>query len=372
LVVREIQVRGYRSVRDLTLPMRQINVLVGPNGCGKTNLYRSMVLLASAADGRFARELVGEGGMPSVLWAGERTNKKPVRLSLGVRTDVMAYEISCGLPIPATTAFAFDPQIKEESVTYLGGPKKPVELLRRENRLITARDEDGKRVTYPSSVLDSESVLTHLSEPQRFPHLAILRQEFLGWRFYHQFRTDPDSAVRVPQPGVRTPVLSADGHDLAAALRTIQEIGDGPALREAVERAFPGAALEVECGGAHDPRFRLTLRTAEFRRPFDARELSDGTMRYLCLLAALLSPRPPALLALNEPETHLHPDMLEPLARLIVHAGNSSQMWLTTHSRPLADQIRQITGCEPVELEKVGGETRVVGDSWLQGRRASG
>src|SRR5205085_8981564 len=107
--------------------------------------------------------------------------------------------------------------------------------------------------------------------------LGALRQEFLGWLFYHQFRTDAEAPLRQPQVGVRTPVLSHDGRDLAAALQTILEIGDGPGLREALARAFPGSSLHIESPGA---RFRLVLSQPGFQRAFDARELSDGTLRY--------------------------------------------------------------------------------------------
>src|SRR5262249_60943762 len=95
-----LQVVGYRSVREVRLGLGQVNVLVGPNGCGKTNLYRAMYLLAAAAGGQLARTLADEGGMPSVLWAGQR-KKGPVRMTLGVRVDQLAYELSCGLPVPS-------------------------------------------------------------------------------------------------------------------------------------------------------------------------------------------------------------------------------------------------------------------------------
>ena len=88
-------------------------------------------------------------------------------------------------------------------------------------------------------------------------------------------------------------------------------------------------------------------------------ELSDGTLQYLCLLAALLSPRPPTFLALNEPETSLHPNLLEPLARLIVAAARNSQLWVTTHSSGLADQIVRLSGSKPIHLTKLEGETRI-------------
>jgi predicted ATPase len=96
-----------------------------------------------------------------------------------------------------------------------------------------------------------------------------------------------------------------------------------------------------------------------------ASELSDGTLRVLCLVAALLSPRPPALLALNEPETSLHPDLREPFARLIATASRSTQLWITTHARDLAERIEAFSGHPRLELRLVDGETRVVGQGLI-------
>jgi predicted ATPase len=355
MAIRELRVRGYRSVRDVDLTLGPVNVLVGPNGCGKSNLYRAVHLLAAAADGRLARTFAEEGGMPSALWAGER-HKGRVRMTVAVTLDDLAYELSCGLPTPANTAFCLDPEVKEEHVWFLRGAKK-VCLLERDHALVQARDAEGNRVSFTSAAPPGESALAELREPERFPALAALRQEFLGWRFYHDFRTDAGSPLRQPQVGVRTTALAHDGRDLAAALQTIREIGDREALAEAVDRAFPGAALHVDSPRG---RFSVVLQLPEFRRPFDARELSDGTLRYLCLLAALLSPRPPAVLSLNEPETSIHADLLEPLARLIAAASRQSQLWVTTHSEALAGHIERHTGAAPIRLEKRDGATRLV------------
>jgi len=353
--IHELSVSGYRSIREIQLPLGRVNVLVGPNGCGKTNLYRSMLLLAGTATGGLARLIVEEGGMPSVLWAGSR-RKGPVRMSLGVRLEQLSYELTCGMPQPLPCCmFNLDPQVKGETVRFREAGSELL-LLERGISSIWARDADGKRVSYPMALSDSESVLSGLREPHRFPHLSALREEILGWRFYHHFRTDPESLVRHPQVGVRTPVLSQDGRDLAAALQTILEIGDFGGLEEAVDRAFPGASLVIE---AVQTRFSLSLQMRGFHRPFSALELSDGTLRYLCLLAALLSPRPPSVLALNEPETSIHPDLLEPLARLIARAARDTQLWITTHSERLASYLEAFCGIRPVRLEKVDGETHL-------------
>ena len=237
---------------------------------------------------------------------------------------------------------------------------KRIRLLERANATATARDADGNRRLIPAALDPAESVLFDLRDPGQFPELARLRQELLGWRFYHQFRTDPTSPLRRAQPAVRTTVLAHDGSDLAAALQTIREIGDGPRLSAAIADAFPGSVLLVN-GGAAD--LSVGLLMPGFQEPFAQHELSDGTLHYLCLLAALLTPRPPPLMALNEPEGSIHPDLLPAVARLIIDASTRSQVWITTHSDRLADLLATDGDATSIRLEKVAGETRIFGHS---------
>lgn len=125
-------------------------------------------------------------------------------------------------------------------------------------------------------------------------------------------------------------MLAHDGRDLAAALQTIREIGDSAALDEAVDDAFPGSTLAINCANG---RFAVEIHQHGLLRPLIAAELSDDTLRYLLWIAALLTPRPPKLMVLNEPETSLHPDLLPALARLIGVAAKQTQVWvsLTLH-----------------------------------------
>ena len=150
--------------------------------------------------------------------------------------------------------------------------------------------------------------------------------------------------------------MANDGSDLAAAIATIQEIGDNKALDESVADAFPGSEVQV----ANDAgRFSLRMQQHGILRALDAAELSDGTLRYLLWIAALLTPRPPALMVLNEPETSLHPDLIDALARLIVVSSKQTQLWITTHSKILAERIEEHSGVPRVRLEMRNGETAV-------------
>jgi predicted ATPase len=363
-MIHRLFVEGYRSVRDLRMDLQPINVLTGPNGCGKSNLYNALVLIARAAEGRLARAIAQEGGTPSVFWAGgERVRlqrkRPPRRVTIGFENEHYGYEIQIGLPSPnehaLATMFTLDPRVKEE---YLWPSKsgRRVLMLKRDEPSAWLRDAEGNMVAHPFKIAKSESVLSQIIEPHLYPEISSLRAEIVGWRFYHYFRTDSESPLRQPQIGVYTPVLSTEGTDLAAALQTIREIGDESALAEAIDRALGGASLLIQ---AEETLFRMSLQIPGLLRPLEPREFSDGQLRFLCLCAALLSPRPPSLLALNEPETSLHPDLIDSLARLIVVASRSTQLWITTHSRPLAERIEEHSGVPRIRLEMRDGETRV-------------
>lgn len=156
--------------------------------------------------------------------------------------------------------------------------------------------------------------------------------------------------------GTRTPVLASDGADLAAAVQSILEMGGASTLAEAIADAFDGATLAVEVSGAY---FALTMRQPGLLRALAMDEVSDGTLRYLLLATALLSPRPPALMILNEPETSLHTDLLPPLARLISRAALRSQIVVVSHARRLVDALAASDAVRTITLVKTLGETRV-------------
>jgi predicted ATPase len=368
-----LAVSGYRSLRDVVVPLAGLNLVTGPNGSGKSNLYRALRLLADVAQGRAIASLAQEGGLASVLWAGpeqiarsvragqyaaQGTRRKgPVSLRLGFASDDFGYAIDLGLPIPGGSVFDHDPEIKRE-VVWSGPKLRPsAVLVDRRGPFVRSR-ADGDWLMLTQGLSSFDSLMTHCADPKGTPEALVLRESIRGWRFYDHFRTDAASPARLPQIGTHTPVLGHDGRDLAAALETIRIIGDAEALAAAIADAFPGSDVSVR---VTDGWFTVEMQQHGLLRPLGAGELSDGTLRYLLWVAALLTPRPPELLVLNEPETSLHPDLLPALGRLIRQASTRSQVIVVSHAAGLIDALQSQPECHAITLSKSFGDTAVEG-----------
>ncbi len=354
-----LAVQGYRSLRDLRVALGRLTIITGPNGSGKSSLYRALRLLAACGQGRVIGALAREGGLASALWAGPESlggarrghavsgtvRRRPTALQLGVAGEGLGYLVDLGVPQRLTSAFDRDPQIKREAV-WSGPLMRPATLAaQRTGGHVRIRDDDGRWVDSRATLPPYRSMLAEFAEPQQAPELWAMRRAVQSWRFYDGFRVDADAPARHPQVGTRTPVLADDGADLAAALQTIVEDGRAP-LGDALADAFPGAQLAVEVAGG---MFDVALSQPGMLRPLRSAELSDGTLRYLLWLAALLTPEPAPLVVLNEPETSLHASLVPPLARLIAAAAQVTQVIVVTHADALVRALVTAMG-EPAPM----------------------
>ncbi len=387
-MISTIAVANYRSIIELVMPMGPLNLITGLNGSGKSNLYRALRLLAETAQGGVVNALAHEGGLESAFWAGPEKitprmisgevevqggpKKNVVRLRLGFSSEEFGYSIDLGLPIPSSSAFALDPEIKRECI-WAGPSYRPASVLV-DRKGPVVKVKEGRSWQVIAQHLNSfDSMLSEVGDFNLAPEIFHIREWIRSWRFYDHFRTDAQAPARQPQLGTRTPVLSQDGHDLAAALQTIIEIGDEVALAESIEDAFPGARININI--QEDGRFVLRFYQHGLLRPLTAAELSDGTLRYLLWVAALLTPRPPKLMVLNEPETSLHPDLLPALGRLIKLASKSTQVWVVSHARLLINELNEPANnlnystskneCNSIALYKELGQTKTQGQDML-------
>lgn len=363
-----LAVSGYRSLREVTLPLGRLNVITGPNGSGKSSLYRALRLLSEVAQGRAIASLAAEGGLASTLWAGpEKFSREmrrgaqpvqgtvrsgPVSLKLGFSSDDFGYAIDLGLPINSGSRFSQDPEIKVEAIWTGAVLGRANMVADRHGQLVRVRSsETGSWRDSFGALPAFDSMMTHCADAGDGLELLLLRERMRAWRFYDDLRTDRDAPARRPQVGTFTPVLAGDGSDIGAAIQTIIEIGDVDTLETAIADAFDGATLSV------GERFEVEMQQYGLLRPLTASELSDGTLRYVLLSAALLSPRPPELMILNEPEASLHPDLLDPLARLLTKASERCQIIVVSHASKLVDALERYPESNLIELRKELGET---------------
>ncbi|MCO6184901.1 AAA family ATPase [Rhizobium sp. L1K21] len=371
MLLKSMSASQYRSLRSIRMELDDVNVFIGANGVGKTNLYRALQLVQAAVQGNFAFEIAAEGGMAQTLWAGPRRKHEAARVAFAAEVEdettgmSFEYRIAAGLRPPIDAAgFVFEPQVKEETLSVDTG-RGPVVVMERKGPGIFVRDERGRMRAFGEKALVSETAISLLAHEASAPEVGAFCRFVSQWRFFHGFRTDADSPLRRPCLAVTSPLLDEDGGNLAAVFATVAvNRGEMPEIDAIVAEALDGAALVVQ-----EPEGEAFLRLSlpEFpHRVFDAREFSDGQLRFLALTAALMSYRLPPLVALNEPEASLHPSMLDPLADLIAQASLRSQIWVVTHSEILAEALVKRCGIEARRVIRRDGAT------WIEGMRLTG
>lgn len=383
-MITRLAISGYRSLRDVVLELGQLNVITGANGSGKSSLYRALRLLSDIGQGQVIQSLAAEGGLQSTLWAGPESfsramklgeqpiqgvvRNNPVSLKLGFSGEDYGYAIDLGLPAARgsfatsnagiqSSFFTRDPEVKVESL-WCGDTLHHSNIFaERRGPRVKIRDDNGVWREAYHGLAAYDSMMTHSTDPRDAPEILVMRERMRAWRFYDNLRTDRHAPARQAQIGTYTPVLASDGSDLAAALQTIREIGDIEALNHTIADAFPGTTLNIQSN------FELLLAQHGLLRPLKVAELSDGTLRYLLLVAALLSPRPPEMMILNEPEISLHVDLLKPLARLIAQSAQHTQVIVVSHAAELVDALVQEENCRHILLHKELSETTIQQES---------
>ncbi len=204
-----VAVENYRSLRQLVVPLGQLNAVTGPNGSGKSNLYRALRLLADSARNGAVAALAREGGLSSTMWAGPAVIGKSVRqgrhqvqgtvrtgpasLRLGFAGDDFGYAMDLGLPVTTNTAFGLDPEVKVEALWV--GPvwRKAAVIAERGGPTARVRDGDGNWHVIADVLRPFDSMLSELADPVRAPELIQMRERTRYWRFYDHLRTDADA-----------------------------------------------------------------------------------------------------------------------------------------------------------------------------------
>lgn len=355
---------GWEAVR---LPLGSLNVFIGPNASGKSNLFEVLRLLQAVPRDHHA--VIRSGGGP-LEWTHKRARAgsdlahvevviaDAPEPSLRYRLDLRAAELQMEL-------------VGEELATRDALPPsdRPFPFfVAHEDRATVKRfgaggtEHDGRFGVYRWTEIDplhrGRSILATLRDPLQYPQLTRVAERLQQIRMYQTTELGPRAAVRRPQPAdAPNHVLEADGSNLGLVLSRLRKTQHvRTRLRELLALAYPEAEdVETVIEGG---MVQVFLHESELDSATPAARLSDGTLRWLWLLCLLLDPAPPALVCLEEPEIGLHPDLIPALVRLLRDAAERTQILVTTHSELLISELTDVPE-DVIVCERLEGSTHL-------------
>ncbi len=355
MLIKHLKVAGLLSFGPLgvDLELGNLNVLIGPNGSGKSNLLEVLALL-KAAPSNLPAPVKEMGGVREWLWKGatptreakidaciERAQKKPtLRHGLRISDHGGRFEV-------------VDEWIENDKSSIEGKPPFFFYRFQKGNPVLS-EFQSGERGLKRENVKPEQSILSQVKDPERYPELAWLQQRYEQIRLFRNWSFGPNALLRREQSTHgRGDFLNDGGENLALVLSKIRGRVK-PELLGALNKLYEGIEdiqLTIDGGNV------LLFLEEKGGREIPATRLSDGTLRYLCLLAVLLHPDPPPLIAIDEPELGLHPDVIPHVAELLVNASKRSQLVVTTHSRMLVDALSDQPS-SVIVCDKVDGQSR--------------
>ena len=355
MLIQRLRISGLLSFgpEGIDLGLEPLNVLIGPNGSGKSNLL-DVISLIHAAPKDLAATILKGGGVHDWIWRGDAPTpssrieaivrypegRQPLRYYLGIREHAHRLEVA---------AEQIENENKDEERL-----KKPYIYYENERGRAVLNHRDGtRRMLRPETVDPEQSVLTQRKDEDAYPELFWLGRQFARMRLYRDWSFGRGADVRAPKkPDLPTDFLSEDASNLGLLLNRLkQERRIKTKFLKALAALYDGVTdFDVVIEGG---TVQVVIEEGDLTVP--ANRLSDGTMRYLCLLAVLLHPDPPPLICIEEPELGLHPDLLPTVSDLLREASRRSQLVITTHSDLLVDcltdQPESVVICEKHEGE---------------------
>ena len=354
MLIKSLQIKNLLSFGPNAelVPLRQLNVLIGPNGSGKSNFLEAISLL-QAAPTDLSAPVKEISGIRDWLWQGTRKpvasleaiienpkGQMPLRHTVnftehGSRFELIEERIENELPHPNERIPYFFyryqngyPVLKETST---------VQARRARHTGSNGAEEAQDRQLKREILNPEQSILSQLKDPERYPVLAYLNSMYSRIALYREWTFGRYTPPRQEQKAdLRTDYLMTTCENVALVLNKIRPKGR-TRLIEALRALYPEIQdfnVQVEAG-----RVQLFLEEGNYSIP--ATRLSDGTLRYLCLLAILCHPDPQPLICIEEPELGLHPDVLPELSRLLLEASERTQLVITTHSDILVDTLTE-------------------------------
>lgn len=343
-----LDIEGFRSLKHLAgWRPGNLNVMIGPNGSGKSNVLRALDLLAVAARGGLGKLVQTCGGMEALAWDGDaaairfKVKCSPVDKFRDPAKDSLTYELRLDR-VGKTGEYRIGYELLGNF--YRVDQKlqqQPFKLLERQGPSAKIFDEQQHALAAPEENVPSlETLLSLAADP--FTQNRLLppfRAQMSSWSVYHDFHTNRDAVIRQPVVTSHDTRVDPDGQNLISVLHTLyyNDRDFKKEINAAMRAAFGDDYEELEFPPAADQRTQLRVRWKSLSKARSAADLSDGTLRFLFLLTVLSSPNPAPLIAIDEPETGLHPSMLPIVAEYAVEAARHTQVILTTHSPQFLD-----------------------------------
>lgn len=342
MLIKQVHISNLLSFGPKSEPVElgALNVLIGPNGSGKSNFLEALSLL-QAAPGKITDPIRDGGGIRDWLYkSAKQSTKKDARIEVILKNSIHPKDLRYGLAFhEAGGRFELSDEFLENENAD-SGKSQPYFFYRwNEGRPVLNSTVNTlvARKLHRESLKPDQSILAQKRDSDFYPELTWVGDQLQGMRFYREWTFGRYATPRLPQKtDLPNDKLEQDGSNLGLVINRLRM--NVSARKRLVE------ALRVIYDGIEDVDVRVEGGTAqvfliEANGIMPATRLSDGTLRYLSMLALLCDPAPPAFISIEEPELGLHPDVLPSLARLLIDASERTQLVVTTHAPGLIDAL---------------------------------
>jgi len=359
-----LDIEGFRSLRNVSWVPSNLNVVIGPNGAGKSNLLRFLELITISAQASLGKYIQSLGGMEPLVWDGQVPNilckLKMSSIDEEKQQDSsLIYELELARLGYSSTYRIGQERLSKQGFMTTDDKPIPVFLERNQSRNSLFIEKDNALKILEESISEEESLLSMAATPFAVNRLmARFQRQLASWKVYHDISVDRQARIRQPVVTRTEREVDTDGQNLISVLHTLytEDREFRYDINAAMRAAFGNEFEELMFPPAADQRTQLRVLWKSLQRGQSAAELSDGTLRFLFLLTVLAAPAP--LTAIDEPELGLHPAMLPIVAEYAVEAAETIQVILTTHSPQFLDAFTQMQPTVTVALCEQG-ETRL-------------